>query len=88
MSDNTQKTTTTLKVVIAILIVFLIIEIVPIIIGIVKSAQGDPKAYGYILLPSVSLISTVVIAIPAIFIMRAYAKKELKEEDNDEISND
>ena len=62
------------------MIVFLIIEIVPVVMGIVLAAQGDPKAYGYILLPSVSLISTVAIAIPAIFIMRAHAKKEAEEE--------
>ena len=81
-----NKANITIKIALAILITFLIIEIIPVLIGIIKYIQGDPKAYGYILIPFVSLISTIGITIPAIFIARSFKRKDDEDTETKEVS--
>ena len=73
---NDKKQNFIIKIVLFILTIFLVIEIIPVFIGIIKLTQGDSKAWSYIVIPSLSIISTTIIIIPAFFISRATYKNE------------
>ena len=89
MEQKSDKKNVIAKVLFIILSIFLILEIIPVIIGIIKWQQGDPNFWGYMVLPSMSILTTVIILIPIFFLAKMNSKNKVDDfSDNEEEKTD